>query len=87
MQASGWGGHRPGAGRKFRYGERTRAVRVPVSRVAEVQAYLESGTHSDELEPMRDLAARWREKVAGRESSPRWQKAAELLRELEGALS
>jgi hypothetical protein len=83
----GWGGRRTGAGRKFKYGEPTRPVRVPVSRVAAVQTYLESGIHSDTIEAVGAVVTRWREKAAGRETSPRWQNTSELLRELEAVLN
>jgi hypothetical protein len=86
MNGRGRGGRRAGAGRKFKYGEPTWPVRVPVSRLGAVQAYIESGAHSDALEKVRAVVTRWREQVAGQETSPDWQKAAELLRELEAAL-
>ncbi|HIQ39899.1 MAG TPA: translesion error-prone DNA polymerase V autoproteolytic subunit [Sulfurivirga caldicuralii] len=41
---SGWGGARPGAGRRKgsgRYGEPTKVIRVPASKVAQVRAFLD----------------------------------------------
>jgi hypothetical protein len=61
-------------------------MQVLMSRVEEVRAYLEGhwlGAFRDRA--VRTLASRWRALVAGRETSPRWQKAAELVRELEKA--
>ena len=80
---AGWGGRRPGSGRKTRYGEPTRTMRVPTSRVGAVQSFL---TRTD---PVRAVVMRWRAELdatSGRARQPRWVKVAELLGELEAAM-
>jgi hypothetical protein len=85
MKLHNRGGYRgPTAHRPLKYGEPTKTVRIPLSRIPEVRAYL-AGT-ADKLASVQDLASRWRELTAGRETSPRWQKAAELVRELSTVL-
>ena len=88
MEKHARGGRRPGVGRKPRYGEATRTMRVPASRMAAVQGFLESGQPPC-LPAVQAAVRRWRvllDKVPGRASQPRWVKAAELLGELEQAL-
>jgi hypothetical protein len=56
------GGPRPGSGRRSKYGEPTRTMRVPLSRMAEVEAYL-SGREPHRLTAVQDVVTRWREDV------------------------
>jgi hypothetical protein len=74
-----WGGRRPGSGLKPRWGEPTKPMRVPVSRMSEVRAYLDNSAG------WRAILARWKAVVEGR-TGPRWEKVQELLKELEEAL-
>jgi hypothetical protein len=54
-------------------------MRVPVSRMSEVRAYLDNSAG------WRAILARWKAVVEGR-TGPRWEKVQELLKELEEAL-
>jgi hypothetical protein len=91
------GGFRKNAGRKGFYGEKTVAVKIPISRVDEVKAFLLQGTSNDSVTPSnKDIAAcvqklseieqvvaRWEIRCTPeRAKAARWEKATELLGEI-----
>jgi hypothetical protein len=96
-KSNGWGGYREGAGRKPVAEKKppvSKVVRVPLSKLAQVEALLEGATVNVNRQPseaetllaVRELAGRWAEAVQGRETQPRWAHASRLLLELQAAL-
>jgi len=67
--------------RKLLYGEKTIAVKIPVSKVRFVRSFISS---YPELE---QLFSDWKTKVSGREHQPRWQHVSVLLSDFESFLS
>jgi len=63
--------------RKLMYGEKTVAVKIPVSKVGLVRSFVSS---YPELE---QLFSDWKTKVSGRENQPRWQHVSVLLSQFE----
>lgn len=93
----GWGGKRPGAGRKTS-GIETKVIRVPVDSLPDIQRLLSgeySATASEQKKEtpqttqvvaMRAIMENWRGASAGKEHQPRWQHVCRLLAELQAAL-
>lgn len=94
MDNRAWGGSRPGAGRPLVAEKKppiSKVIRVPLSRLAEVEALLAEGStnvnsEAETLAAVRELAGRWAEAVQCKESQPRWANAARLVLELQAAL-
>lgn len=91
-----WGGSRPGAGRPHVAKKKppiSKVIRVPLSRLAEVEALLAGAestinvnSEAETLAAVHEVVGRWAEDVKGKESQPRWANAARLVLELQAAL-
>lgn len=88
--SQGWGGARPGAGRKkLAKGEakESRVIRVPVSAVPVVRALIEGQAAAvPVLESVRAIVDAWRVQAEAHDSQPRWVNVAKLLSELRAVL-
>lgn len=95
------GGFRENAGRKSFYGEKTIAVKIPVSRVEEVKAFLrrelndlvtQTNSQSDlvtysKVAAIQSIVSQWRDQCpTERHDKVRWINVNKLLSELEDTL-
>lgn len=94
---SGWGGSRPGSGRKASPSTLpSKVIRVPISKLPEIEAVLSgsdnspikpaTGADSVALEQVRAVVDGWRAASAGKEHKPRWHHFFRLLSELQAVL-
>ncbi len=91
-----WGGERPGAGRPHVAEKKppiSKVIRVPLSRLAEVEALLAGAestinvnSEAETLAAVREVVGRWAGDVEGKEGQPRWAHTARLVLELQAAL-